>query len=231
MNSLFPGRDQEAGTDAAFDAMLQRALERSERAPIAQPRHAAFDDRIKRGVERIAPPEKTPLPPLLRAYWVLIALGLLLLLAALSNHRQETSSTAPASIQPAPAIQPTPVLPPTPASTPSSVSPARPVFLPQSGSSVPRAQLVRLPPSGSPRLIWSRGTSRLLTMPYGVEVLGLLKGSLANTELLPQSGNQLGDTWVCRTHTLGLDNAPRLGPADVGRPVSIQLTLEVASSL
>ena len=93
MNSLFPGRDQEAGTDAAFDAMLQRALERSERAPIAQPRHAAFDDRIKRGVERIAPPEKTPLPPLLRAYWVLIALGLLLLLAALSNHRQETSSS------------------------------------------------------------------------------------------------------------------------------------------
>jgi hypothetical protein len=65
-------------------------------------------------------------------------------------------------------------------------------------------------------------------MPYGVEVLGLLKGRLASTELLPQSGNQLGDTWVCRTHTLGLDNAPRLGPADVGRPVSIQLTLEVA---
>jgi hypothetical protein len=33
-------------------------------------------------------------------------------------------------------------------------------------------------------------------MPYGVEVRGLLKGSLASQELLPQSGNQLGDTWV-----------------------------------
>jgi hypothetical protein len=61
---------------------------------------------------------------------------------------------------------------------------------------VPRAELVRLPPSGRPRLIWYVGTSRLLTMPYGVEVRGLLKGSLASTALLPQSGNQLGDTWV-----------------------------------
>jgi hypothetical protein len=192
MNSLFPGRDQEAGTDAAFDAML----ERSEGAPIAEARHASLDDRIKRGVERMAPPEKTPLPPLLKAYWVLIALLLLLLLAALCTRRQETSSRAPASIQPAPAIEPTPALPPTPAGTPSSVSPSRPVFLPQSGPSVPRAQLVRLPPSTRPRLIWYVGTSRLLTMPYGVEVLGLLKGRLASTALLPQSGNQLGDTWV-----------------------------------
>jgi hypothetical protein len=112
MNSLFPGRDQEAGTDAAFDAMLQSALERSEGAPIAQPRYAALDDRIKRGVERRVPPEKTLLPPLLRASWVLIALLLLLLLAGLCNRRQETSSTAPASIQPAPASQPTPALPP-----------------------------------------------------------------------------------------------------------------------
>lgn len=54
MNSLFAGRDQEAGTDAAFDAMLQSALERSEEAPIAQPRQASLDDRIKRGVERRA---------------------------------------------------------------------------------------------------------------------------------------------------------------------------------
>ena len=110
MNSLFPGRDPQAGTDAAFDAMLKSALERSEGAPVAQPRHAALLDRIKRGVERRAPPEKTPLPPLLKVYWVLIALGLLLILAALCNRRQQTSSTASASIQPAPAIQPTPAL-------------------------------------------------------------------------------------------------------------------------
>jgi hypothetical protein len=93
MNSLFPGRDQEAGTDAAFDAMLKSALERSEGAPVAQPRHASLDDRILPGVERRAPPEKTPLPPLLKVYWVLIALLLLLVLAALSNRRQEPSSS------------------------------------------------------------------------------------------------------------------------------------------
>jgi hypothetical protein len=46
------------------------------------------------------------------------------------------------------------------------------------------------------QLMWRVGTSRLLTMPYGLEVHGLLKGSLASTALLPQSGNQLGDTWV-----------------------------------
>jgi impB/mucB/samB family len=60
-------------------------------------------------------------------------------------------------------------------------------FLPQSGPTVPRAQLVRLPPSSR----WYVGTSRSLTMPYGVEVLGLLKGRLASTELLPLEGNQL----------------------------------------
>jgi hypothetical protein len=99
MNSLFPGRDPQAGTDAAFDAMLKSALERSEGAPVAQPRHASLDDRIIRGVERRTPPEKTPLAPLLKVYWVLIALLLLLLLAALCNRRQETSSRAPATVQ------------------------------------------------------------------------------------------------------------------------------------
>jgi hypothetical protein len=33
-------------------------------------------------------------------------------------------------------------------------------------------------------------------MPYGVEVAALLKGSLTSAALLPQSNNQLGDTWV-----------------------------------
>jgi hypothetical protein len=124
MNSLFPGRDQEAGTDAAFDAMLKSALERSEGAPVAQPRHASLDDRIIRGVQRRAPPEKTPLPPLLKVYWVLIALLLLLVLAALSNRRQQTSSSrtsdSPTERQ---QLEPTPALfRPTPASTPSSVT-------------------------------------------------------------------------------------------------------------
>jgi hypothetical protein len=107
MNSLFPGRDQEAGTDESFDLMLKEAF-RSERMPAPPVR-----------VEHKAPPEKTPLPPLLKVYWVLIALLLLLLLAALCNRRQEIPHAGPpATVQP------------TPASTPSSISPARPVFLP-----------------------------------------------------------------------------------------------------
>jgi hypothetical protein len=69
-----------------------------------------------------------------------------------------------------------------------------PTFIPQSPS-VPRAQLVKLP---APRAhwVWRVGTSRLLLMPYKLEVRGLLKGSLASTALLPLEGNALGDTWV-----------------------------------
>jgi hypothetical protein len=131
---LFPGRDVHAGTDPAFDSMLREALG-SERMPEQVPP----DERIIRRVQRKAPPEKTPLPPLLKVYWVLIALLLLLLLAALCNRRQETSSTAPATVQ----LEP--------ASTPSvNSSPTRPVFLPQSGPAVPRAQLVRCRPLAVP---------------------------------------------------------------------------------
>jgi hypothetical protein len=53
----------------------------------------------------------------------------------------------------------------------------------------PRAALVRLPE-------WQPGTSRLLYMPYRLEVVGLLKGTLASESLLPQSGNLIGDTWA-----------------------------------
>jgi hypothetical protein len=53
----------------------------------------------------------------------------------------------------------------------------------------------------SPRLIWYVGTSRLLTMPYAAR--------------RQRARGHLG----CWPRSLGLDNAPRLEPVDVGRPV------------
>jgi hypothetical protein len=53
----------------------------------------------------------------------------------------------------------------------------------------PRAILVRLPQ-------WRIGEERPVMMPYGLQVAALLKGRLPSTEMLPTSGNALGDTWV-----------------------------------
>jgi hypothetical protein len=33
-------------------------------------------------------------------------------------------------------------------------------------------------------------------MPYGLEVAAQLKGKLPSTDMLPMSGNAIGDTWV-----------------------------------
>jgi len=54
----------------------------------------------------------------------------------------------------------------------------------------PRAQLVRDLPPLSP------GRQYLATMPYGLEVLATYRGQLQSQDMLPSSGNQLGDTWV-----------------------------------
>jgi hypothetical protein len=63
----------------------------------------------------------------------------------------------------------------------------------------PRATLVKLPP---PRAVlvrlpqWRIGEERPVMMPYGLEVAALLKGKLPSTDMLPMSGNAIGDTWV-----------------------------------
>jgi hypothetical protein len=63
----------------------------------------------------------------------------------------------------------------------------------------PRATLVKLP---SPRAVlvrlpqWRIREERSLMMPYGLEVAALLKGKLPSTDMLPMSGNAIGDTWV-----------------------------------
>ena len=63
-------------------------------------------------------------------------------------------------------------------------------------TSAPRAELVKLP---SPRaqLIklpeWRVGETRPVMMPYGVRALAKYKGQLLSEDMLPQSGNTIGD--------------------------------------
>ena len=63
----------------------------------------------------------------------------------------------------------------------------------------PRAELVRLPPPRA-QLIrlpeWRIGEERSVMMPYGLQVAARLKGALLSTDMLPMSGNAIGDTWV-----------------------------------
>jgi hypothetical protein len=74
---------------------------------------------------------------------------------------------------------------------------------PRSGPAVapyaPRATLVKLPP---PRAVlvrlpqWRIEEQRPVMMPYGLQVAARLKGRLPSADLLPRSGNAIGDTWA-----------------------------------
>ena len=63
----------------------------------------------------------------------------------------------------------------------------------------PRAELVRLPPPRA-HLIrlpeWRIGEERPVTTPYGLEVSARLKGKLPSADMLPASGNAIGDAWA-----------------------------------
>jgi hypothetical protein len=82
------------------------------------------------------------------------------------------------------------VLVPAPIATPTPALISRPA---------PRAVIVKLPP---PRAFlvrlphWRIGEERSLLMPYGLSVLGRLRGNLASTDMLPSAGNALGDVWM-----------------------------------
>ena len=95
-----------------------------------------------------------------------------------------------------------------PSAPPATVPPA-PVAPIQSPAAVdhvveqpilpPRAQLVKLP---TPRATlvalpeWHVGETRRLLMPYGLEVIGRLRGHSEDELYLPASGNVIGDTWL-----------------------------------
>jgi hypothetical protein len=56
---------------------------------------------------------------------------------------------------------------------------------------------------------WQPGETRPVMMPYNLEVLATYKGPLTCEEMLPSSGNQLGDRWVLGDTPLGLDLGAR----------------------
>jgi hypothetical protein len=81
---------------------------------------------------------------------------------------------------------------------PEPITAPTPTIIPRS-STVPRAELVKLPPPRA-QLVrlpeWRIGEERLLTMPYGIQTLGTLRGRLLSEDTLPLVGNRLGDTFV-----------------------------------
>jgi hypothetical protein len=81
----------------------------------------------------------------------------------------------------------------------------------------PRAELVRLPPPRA-QLIrlpeWRIGEERPVMMPYGVEVTARLKGKLPSADMLPASGNAIGDTWVIGDSAWVWVAAPNAGSAN-----------------
>jgi hypothetical protein len=117
------------------------------------------------------------------AMWLACAIvlaAIILGLAIGSLRRQEAQQTEPqASTVPGAQLE-------QPAATPPHIAVA------------PRAELLRLPPPKA-QLVrlpeWRVGEERPVMMPYGLEVTARLKGKLTSTDMLPTSGNAIGDAW------------------------------------
>jgi len=122
-----------------------------------------------------------PAPPATRLPTWLLALAAVILLGALVIW--STSQRKPAHGQ---VSAPGPIMTPTPAIIPRSDTAPRAVLV---QLPVPRAELIRLPQ-------WQVGEQRVVTMPYGLQVLATYKGRLPTTDILPANGNALGDTWA-----------------------------------
>jgi hypothetical protein len=109
----------------------------------------------------------------------------------------------------------------TPEPTQTAVATLTPALGPRPGLAVapyaPRADLVRLPPPRA-QLIrlpeWRVGEERPVMMPYGLEVAARLKGKLISTDMLPMSGNAIGDTWVIGDSAWVWVAAPGAGTAN-----------------
>ena len=84
-------------------------------------------------------------------------------------------------------------------------------------ATAPRATLVKLP---APRAVlvclpqWHIGEERPVMMPYGLEVEARLKGRLPSTDVLPMSGNAIGDTWAVGDSAWVWVAAPGTGSAN-----------------
>jgi hypothetical protein len=136
-------------------------------------------------------------------YLALLIAALIVGSVALSWRQEKTverAKTNQAISQPTPAPQPT--LSPSPGPGEAQTSSAGNPLAPRAVlvQRVPRATLVKPPvpraqsTSDLPPPV--QGQQYLATMPYGLEVLATYRGQLPSEDMLPSSGNQLGDTWV-----------------------------------
>jgi hypothetical protein len=105
--------------------------------------------------------------------------------------------TQQAAALPAPTSTAKPAQIASPAPTSALAAAGRPALA--TAATAPQATLVKLPP---PRAIlvrlpqWHIGEVRPVKMPYGLEVEARLRGRLPSTDVLPMSGNSIGDTWA-----------------------------------
>jgi hypothetical protein len=139
------------------------------------------------------------------AMMVALAIGLL--------GRHETQLTA-AMPEPTSTVRPAAQIA-SPPPTPALAATGRPAL--ETAAPAPQATLVKLPP---PRAVlvrlpqWHIGEERPVMMPYGLEVEARLKGRLPSPDMLPVSGNAIGDTWVVGDSAWVWVAAPGTGSAN-----------------
>jgi hypothetical protein len=133
--------------------------------------------------------------------WVgAVAIPALILVCVISSWQREgaTSERANASQASSLPLAPQPTPAPGPARSWQEGSAQHPEQFPYA-KAAPRATLVKLPPPRAQLISlpeWKPGETRPVMMPYNLEVLATYRGQLQSQDMLPSSGNQLGDTWV-----------------------------------
>jgi hypothetical protein len=106
---------------------------------------------------------------------------------------------------------------PTLTARPAQIASPPPTPALAAAATAPRGTLVKLPP---PRAVlvrlpqWHTGEERPVMMPYGLEVEARLKGRLPSTDVLPISGNAIGDAWVVGDSAWVWVAAPGTGSAN-----------------
>ena len=129
--------------------------------------------------------------------WLACAIVFGAIIVALAIGLAGRHETQQAAALPAPTSTAKPAQIASPPPTPALAADGRPALA--TAATAPQATLVKLPP---PRAIlvrlpqWHIGEMRPVKMPYGLEVEARLKGRLPSTDVLPMSGNSIGDTWA-----------------------------------
>ena len=180
-----PAKRFNAGYDCELPPDVRDELVTPRRPPIPP-----IEDR-PRPVSILKPKSKAPL------YFVLAICALALAGTVTTLLRQWAAERAIS--QPVPAPHPTPAPTATPAPLPSGSADRWKEYLAAQQTRASRAELIKLPPPRA-QLVrlpeWRIGEQRPVMMPYNLEVLATYRGRLGSEELLPSSGNLLGDMWV-----------------------------------